>query len=63
MALRATCRMDSPFSSDGSGVARLILDVPINALSPLPRAADFAIPDFGKSARGGKLIRRGMGPD
>jgi hypothetical protein len=32
----------------------------MSALSPLPNAAAFAIPDFGGSLRGGKLIHRGM---
>jgi hypothetical protein len=32
----------------------------MSALSPLPNAAAFAIPDFVASLRGGKLIRRGI---
>jgi hypothetical protein len=32
----------------------------MSALSPLPNAAAFAIPDFGGSLRGGKLIHRGI---
>jgi hypothetical protein len=32
----------------------------MSALSPLPNAAAFAIPDFVTSLGGGKLIRRGM---
>jgi hypothetical protein len=32
----------------------------MSALSPLPNAAALAIPDFGESLRGGKLIHRGM---
>ncbi len=60
MAPRATWRMVSPASEEGSGAASF-LGPPINALSPLPKAAGFAIPDFVKSLRGGKLIRRGIG--
>jgi hypothetical protein len=59
MALRETWRITSPFSAEGSGSASCF-GLPISALSPLPRAAVFAIPDFGKSARGGKLIRCGV---
>jgi hypothetical protein len=32
----------------------------MRALSPLPNAAAFAIPDFVTSFGGGKLIRRGI---
>jgi hypothetical protein len=32
----------------------------MSALSPFPKAAAFAIPDFVASLRGGKLIRRGI---
>jgi len=32
----------------------------MSALSPLPNAAAFAIPDFDECLRGGKLIHRGM---
>src|SRR5476649_1474763 len=58
MAVRETWRIVSPFSVTGSGVASLAL--PMSALSPLPNAAAFAIPDFVASLRGGKLIRRGI---
>jgi len=60
--VRETRRIDSPFSAAGSGVASL-LALPmsaLNPLNPLPNAAALAIPDFGESLRGGKLIHRGM---
>jgi len=59
MFARETCRIVSPFSAAGSGAASL-LALPMSALSPLPNAAAFAIPDFVASLRGGKLIRRGI---
>jgi hypothetical protein len=58
MAVRETCRMVSPFSVSGCGAASFA--GPMSALSPLPNAAAFAIPDFVASLRGGKLIRRGI---